>query len=117
MTILDFAYIGAHFLWIFGLSLILAAFSYLSWLGRETRRPFSALFSESSWHVALNIGLSLMVLSITVMPRSERWFIRLIALVISLVFASVGLRSFFEARKGRPLPSSADLQVRRDGRA
>jgi hypothetical protein len=98
MTILDFAYIGAHFLWIFGLSLILAAFSYLSWLGREMRRPFSALFSESSWNVALNVGLSLMVLSITVMPRSERWFIRLVALIAALIFASFGARSWWQTR-------------------
>jgi hypothetical protein len=96
MTILDFAYIGAHFLWIFGLSLILAAFSYLSWLEPEMRRPFSALFRESSWNVALNVGLSLMVLSITVMPRSERWFIRLIALIAALIFASFGARSWWQ---------------------
>ena len=92
MTVIDWAYLGAHFLWIFGLSLILAAFSYHTWLGQETGRPFSLRFRERSWRVAFNAGLSLMLLSITVMPRSERWFTRLTALVIALVFAWRGVR-------------------------
>jgi len=98
MTLVDWAYLGAHFLWIFGLSLILAALSYHTWLSQEMRRPISAQVRERSWRLAVNVGLSLMVVSITVMPRNERWFVRLIALMISLAFASQGLREFF----GRP---------------
>jgi hypothetical protein len=99
MTAIDWAYLGAHFLWIFGLSLILAAFSYHTWLGEEMRRPFSAQFRERSWQLAVNAGLSLMLLSITVMPRSERWWTRLIALIIALGFALRGVRGFFGPRK------------------
>ena len=99
MTVLDWAYLGAHFLWIFGLSLILAAFSYHTWLSQEMRRPFSAQFRERSWQSAVSAGLSLMLLSITVMPRSERWFTRLIALVIASGFALLGMRGFFRLRK------------------
>ena len=98
MTAIDWAYLGAHFLWIFGLSLILAALSYHTWLVQEMRRPFSAQFREPSWQLAVNVGLSLMALAITVMPRNERWFIRLIALVIALMFAALGLRGFFGRR-------------------
>ena len=98
MTAIDWAYLGAHFLWIFGLSLILAAVSYHTWLDQEMRRPFSAQFREPSWQLAINVGLSLMALAITVMPRNERWFIRLIALVIALMLAALGLRGFFGRR-------------------
>jgi len=105
MTVIDWAYLGAHFLWIFGLSLILAAFSYHTWLSQEMRRPFSAQFRERSWRLAVNAGLSLMVLSITVMPRSERWWTRLIALIIALVFASLGVRELIGRPNERPLPN------------
>jgi hypothetical protein len=96
MTALDWAYLGAHFLWIFGLSLILAAISYHRWLDQEMRRPFSALFREPSWQLALNVGLSLMALSITVMPRNERWWTRLIALVIASAFALRRMRELMK---------------------
>jgi len=99
MTAIDWAYLGAHFLWIFGLSLILAAVSYHTWLDQEMRRPFSAQFREPSWQLAVNVGLSLMALSITVMPRNERWFIRLIALIIASALALNGVRGLFGLRK------------------
>lgn len=99
MTAIDWAYLGAHFLWIFGLSLILAAISYHTWLDQEMHRPFSAQFREPSWQLAVNVGLSLMALSITVMPRNERWFIRLIALIIASALALNGVRGLFGLRK------------------
>jgi len=99
MTAIDWAYLGAHFLWIFGLSLILAAVSYHTWLDQEMRRPLSAQFREPSWQLAVNVGLSLMALSITVMPRNERWFIRLIALIIASALALNGVRGLFGLRK------------------
>ena len=96
MTVIDWAYLGAHFLWIFGLSLILAAFSYHTWLSQELQRPFSAQFRERSWQLAVNAGLSLMLLSITVMPPNERWWTRLTALMIALAFASRALRDLMK---------------------
>jgi peptidoglycan/LPS O-acetylase OafA/YrhL len=93
MDILDWAYMGAHFLWIFGLSLIVAVFSYHRWRALEMQRPTSAIFGERSWNVADNIGLALMPLAITVMPRSERWFVRLFALIISAGFALQAVRA------------------------
>src|SRR5437773_7660041 len=92
MTIIDWAYAGAHFLWIFGLALILAAFSYHVWLGQETRRRLSEQLQERSFRLTVFLGIALMTVSITVMPRSERWFTRLAALLVALMFASAGLR-------------------------
>jgi peptidoglycan/LPS O-acetylase OafA/YrhL len=98
MTAVDWAYLGAHFLWIFGASLILAAFSYHVWLAQETGRPISAELREPSWRLALNIGLSLIVVTITVMPRSERWWTRLTALIIAFGFACLALRALRKPR-------------------
>ena len=92
--ILDWAYMGAHFLWILGLSIIVAAFSYQRWRALEMQRPLSALFTQRSWNVAVNFGLSLMPLAITVMPRSERWFVRLFALVLSAGFFLQAVRAW-----------------------
>jgi hypothetical protein len=100
MTAVDWAYLGANFLWIFGLSLILAAVSYHTWLTQETGQPFAAQFRSRGWRVAVTIGLSLMPLSVTLMPRSERWFVRLIALAISMTLAAIALRNAL--RSGTP---------------
>jgi hypothetical protein len=91
MTNIDWAFAGANLLWIFGASLILAAFSYHVWLSQEARRSLSAQLVAPSWRLTLNLGLSLMVVSITVMPRSERWFTRLIALIIASMLAVIGI--------------------------
>ena len=91
MTAVDFAYLGAHFLWILGLSLLLAAFSYHVWRSQETARPLSDEFLEPSWRLAVNAGLLLIALSITVMPRAEPWWARLIALLFALTFTFFGV--------------------------
>ena len=97
MTAVDWAYLGANFLWIFGLSLILAAVSYHTWVTQETGQPWTAQLRSRGWQVVVTIGLSLMPLSVTVMPRSERWFVRLIALVISMALAAFALRTAWRA--------------------
>ena len=99
MTFIDWAYVGAHFLWIFGLSLILAAFSYHTWRCQERGLPVSVQLRETSWRTSLLIGLSFMVVSITVMPQSERWFVRLAALLLALMFASLAIRAFVRGRR------------------
>jgi hypothetical protein len=97
MTAIDWAYLGANFLWIFGLSLILATVSYHTWLTQETGQPFATQVRSRGWRVAVAIGLSLVPLSITLMPRSERWFVRLIALVVSMALAAFALRTAWRA--------------------
>ena len=87
MTIVDWAFAGANLLWIIGLSLIVAAFSYHVWLSQESGRRLVEELTAASWHVAVNVGLSLAAVSITVMPRNERWWTRLAALVLALAFA------------------------------
>ena|SRR5512144_2713824 len=101
MTAIDWVYLGANFLWIFGLSLILAAVSYHSWLTEEHGQPFAAQFRLRGWQIAVNAGLALMPLAITFMPRNERWFVRLFALVVSMAFAALAVRAWI--RRGADL--------------
>lgn len=84
---IDWPYLAVHFLWILGLSAIVAAFSYHDWLRREARRPLARQLREPSMRLALNGGLALVAIAIAIMPRSERWWTRSIALVAGLLFA------------------------------
>jgi hypothetical protein len=78
--------------------MILAAFSYHTWRCQDAHRPLSAQFRERSWRLAVNAGLSLMLVSITVMPRNERWFVRLFALIVSFAFAVNGALGWWRTR-------------------
>jgi 4-hydroxybenzoate polyprenyltransferase len=101
MSLVDWAYLGANFLWVLGLSMILAGVSYHVWLSQQMHRPIATQFRTASWYLTLNTGLALVLLSITVMPRSERWFVRLAALIIAVAFVSVGVRRWIR-RVGTP---------------
>ena len=46
-------------LWILGLSIVLAAFSYHDWLRRETGRRLREMFSQPSWRLWSSAGLLL----------------------------------------------------------
>lgn len=101
MSLVDWAYLGANFLWVLGLSMILAGVSYHVWLSQQRHRPIAKQFRAASWSLALHTGVALVLLAITVMPRSERWFVRLIALVGALVLASLGTHDWWTARGQR----------------
>ena len=80
---IDWPFLAINFLWVLGLSTILAAFSYHNWLRQELGRPLGAELRERTWRMAIGAGVSLVGLSIAVMPRSERWWTRLLALAVS----------------------------------
>lgn len=102
MSLVDWAYLGANFLWVLGLSMILAGVSYHVWLSQEVGRPLGAEFRAMSWSLTLNAGLALVLLSVTVMPRSERWFVRLLALIGALTLVSLVTLEWWTARERRP---------------
>ena len=93
MTALDWYFLAANFLWVIGLSIILATFSYQNWRRLEQQRPLADLLRHPEWGLALHSGLSLAAVSIVIMPRSERWFIRAIALGFALLFATFAIRA------------------------
>ena len=103
MTVIDFGYLAAHFLWVFGLSVVLAAVSYHTWWLRERGQPIAAQFRMPGWWLAVNVGLALMPLTISVIPRNERWFVRLFALILSMGFASQALRYWLRRNADREI--------------
>ena len=75
MTPLDWFLAAAHFLWILGLSIIVAAFSYHAWRAHEDLRPMILQLRARSWIIAFDAGLILIAVAVAIMPRSERWFV------------------------------------------
>lgn len=51
--------VAANSLWILGLSILLAAFSWHDWLAKETGRRRRDLFKERSWRLPFNGGMFL----------------------------------------------------------
>lgn len=94
MTPLDWYLAAAHFLWILGLSIIVAAFSYHAWRAHEELRPMILQLRARSWIIAFDAGLNLVAVAVAIMPRSERWFVRAIALLIAMALAGAGLRTW-----------------------
>jgi peptidoglycan/LPS O-acetylase OafA/YrhL len=99
MTPLDWFLAAAHFLWILGLSIIVAAFSYHAWRAHEDLRPLMLQLRARSWIIACNAGLVLVGVAVAIMPRSERWFIRAIALLMAMAFAGAALRIWWRQER------------------
>jgi hypothetical protein len=56
---IDWPVVALNAVWVFGLAIILAAFSYHHWLAAETPRDLREALSEPSWKLSLSIGLLL----------------------------------------------------------
>jgi hypothetical protein len=57
--LIDWWMVATNGLWILGLSIVLAAFSYHDWLARETGRRRRDLFKERSWRLPWVSGMFL----------------------------------------------------------
>jgi hypothetical protein len=56
---IDWYRLAANGLWIAGLAVIVAAFSYHDWVARETKRPRRDLFRQRSWQLPWTAGMCL----------------------------------------------------------
>lgn len=90
---IDWLYVAVNCLWILGLATVVAAFSFHNWQRQVLKRPLGVQLRERSWQVSLGAGLSLVGLSLAVMPRSERWYVRLVALSFAVGCAWMGVRA------------------------
>jgi hypothetical protein len=57
--VIDWWMVGTNSLWVLGLSILLAAFSYHSWLATEIARPRRDAFDTRSWRLAFAGGMML----------------------------------------------------------
>jgi hypothetical protein len=92
--VIDWFFVAINFLWILGLSTILAAFSYHTWRHQVTGRPLALQFRARAWRLSFDGGVVLVALAVALMPRSERWWTRLIALAVAAMFAWAGLQAW-----------------------
>lgn len=70
---IDWVFVVVNALWIVGLSILLAAWSYLDWLAQETRTPRRALFKRPGWTMPANGGMVLVSLGIAANPDLYWW--------------------------------------------
>lgn len=56
---IDWWIVATNSLWILGLSILLAAFSYHDWLAKELAKPRRDLFKERSWRLPFTGGMVL----------------------------------------------------------
>ena len=70
---IDWYMVAANGLWIAGLSVVVAAFSYHDWIARETRRRRRDLFKERSWQLPWASGMCLTSVGWGLSQASRRW--------------------------------------------
>lgn len=100
---IDWYFVFTHSLWILGLSIALAAFSYHDWLRKEFRRPLRQQLREPSCRFPLNIGFLLVAVALTLL-ESSRWWERALWF---LVGCSFGWRAW---KAGRAMKVPRDRQ-------
>jgi hypothetical protein len=71
--VIDWPFVATHALWILGLAVILAAFSYHNWLRQELGRSFRTQWREPGWRVPHYAGLILIAVSMVLMAGAPVW--------------------------------------------
>jgi hypothetical protein len=97
-------------LWIVGLSIVLAAFSYADWLRRMQGETFRDRWRRPAWRVPFHGGLLLVAISVVLM-RGSAWWERIAWSALGLFFAWEALRA------GRERASAAPEEEHRAKRA
>ncbi len=70
---IDWYFVFTHSLWILGLSIALAAFSYHDWLRKELNRPLRQQLREPSFRLPSNVGFLLVGLGFMLLENSRWW--------------------------------------------
>jgi len=83
---IDWFEVAFSALWIFGLSMILAAFSYHYWLAGETSRRLRDLVARPSWTLPFSAGMVLTCVGFGY-GLADRWWERTIWTALALSYA------------------------------
>ena len=70
---IDWRFVAVHSLWIVGLSIVLAAFSYHNWLRHELGRTLREQWREPGWRLPHFAGVWLVAVSVVLMPATPWW--------------------------------------------
>ena len=94
---IDWYLVFTSSLWIFGLSIVLAAFSYHHWLAGETRGRLREQFREPSWIMSFSAGMVLVGAGFG-LSEGARWWERVVWLIIAGAFLWDGVATCYSRR-------------------
>ena len=83
---IDWVNVALNALWILGLSMILAAFSYHHWLASETSRRLRDVLAQPSWKLPFTAGMVLTCVGFGY-GLAERWWERTIWTALAVTCA------------------------------
>lgn len=83
---IDWVNVGLNALWILGLSIILAAFSYHHWLAAETSRRLRDVLAQPSWKLPFSLGMVLTCVGVGY-GLADRWWEKTIWTALALSYA------------------------------
>jgi hypothetical protein len=95
---IDWYFVLTHSLWIVGLSIALATFSYHDWLRRELNKPLRQQLREPSFRFPVNVGFLLVALGLTLL-EGARWWERVLWFLLACSFGW----SAWSERRRRPM--------------
>ena len=98
--LIDWYFVAVSALWILGLSILLAAFSYHDWLRRETGRRWKEITAGPSWSLAFSAGMLFFCLGIG-LERDAAWWERILWGTLALSFLWQGTGAMVAARRRR----------------
>lgn len=116
---IDWYSVAANALWIAGLSVVAAAFSYHDWIARETNRKRRDLFKQRSWQLFWTSGMSLTCVG-WALSQTSRWWGTLMWLALGAWFAGDFVRllrapaSILNAKPERSLERESSGVLRND---
>ena len=109
---IDWVNVALNALWILGLSIILAAFSYHQWLAGETASRLRELWLQPSWQIPFSAGMLLTSIGLGY-GVAERWWEKVIWTSVAVFYASDLVRIVRRGRhNGHSGPSPAPLASR-----
>ena len=95
---IDWGYVATNSLWILGLSITLAAFSYHDWLRRETGQRWKEVSAGPSWRFPFSGGMLLFCLGMG-LGGDTAWWERTVWGVLTLSFTWQLIEVYRDARR------------------
>lgn len=99
--VIDWWFVASNAIWIFGASVVLAAFSYHHWLAQETGRKLREIFRERSWQIFYPMGATIFCTG-WLLAQADRWWERGLWGILAASFCWQMIGGFRMKRPGLP---------------
>ena len=102
---IDWWFVAVNALWILGLSIVLAAFSYHDWLRRETGHRWKEVRAQPSWRFPFSGGMLLLCLGMG-LGREVAWWERMLWGLLAASFAWQTVTAAIDLRRRTRTPAA-----------